>query len=93
MLSDPPATKDKARKAVSDAATSLSDRAVPAVEVARERAAAAREAAQAGMEAAAPRVESARSALVDEVLPKVAGALASVAAGALAAKDQAADAA
>lgn len=71
----------------------LAERSADARSVARDKAAVARDAAQHGVEAAAPHVESARSTLVDEVLPKVAGAIATVAAGALAAKDQASEAA
>ena len=72
-------------------ASHLMERAAPAVDVAKERAAAAREAAAHGYDAAAPRVETARNTLVEDVLPKVAGAIATVAAGALSAKEQAAE--
>jgi hypothetical protein len=67
--------------------------AVAAKEKAAETAEVVKEKAQEAAEAIAPRVEQARETFVDDVLPKVAGALATIAAGAAAARETAAVAA
>ena len=68
------------------AVSSLVDEAAPKLEAAREK-------AQGALDAAGPKVESARETIMDDVLPKVAAALATAAAGAASAKEQATEAA
>jgi hypothetical protein len=75
------------------AATVTAASAVAAKEKAAETAEVVKEKAQEAAEAIAPRVEQARETFVDDVLPKVAGALATIAAGAAAARETAAVAA
>jgi hypothetical protein len=81
----------KLKAGVAAAATAIGaavakERAADAAEVAREK---AHEAA----ETIAPKVEHAREAFVEDVLPKLAGAVAAIAAGAAAARETAAEAA
>lgn len=75
------------------AATVTAASAIAAKEKAAETAEVVKEKAQEAAEAIAPRVEQARETFVDDVLPKVAGALATIAAGAAAARESAAVAA
>jgi hypothetical protein len=75
------------------AATVTAASAIAAKEKAAETAEVVKEKAQEAAEAIAPRVELARETFVDDVLPKVAGALATIAAGAAAARETAAVAA
>ena len=69
------------------------EKASDAAEVARETAETVKEYAQEAAETLAPKVEHARETFVEDVLPKLASALAAIAAGAAAAKESAVEAA
>ena len=91
-----PSKTDQAKDAVAagaDKAAELKVKAGEAAEVARDTAGAVKEYAHEAAETLAPKVESARDTFVEDVLPKVASALATIAAGAAAAKESAAGAA
>ena len=81
--------KVKAAEAASATAAGAASAKVKAVETAEV----VREKAQEAAETLAPKVEQARETFVDDVLPKIAGAIAAVAAGAAAAKETAVEAA
>ena len=83
----------EAATATAASAVVAKEKAADAAEVARETAGAVKEYAQEAAEAIAPKVEHARETFVDDVLPKVASALATIAAGAAAARESAAVAA
>ncbi len=83
----------EAATATAASAVVAKEKAADAAEVARETAGAVKEYAHEAAEAIAPKVEHARETFVDDVLPKVASALATIAAGAAAARESAAVAA
>lgn len=83
----------QAKAQAKDASGTAQDRAQAAADRAAELSDTAREKAHEFADYAAPRVEHAKETIVDDVIPKVAEALATVAAGALAAKGMAKEAA
>ena len=83
----------EAATATAAGAVVAKEKAAEAAEAARETAEAVKEYAHEAAEAIAPKVEQARETFVDDVLPKGAGALAEIAAGAAAARESAVEAA